>query len=79
MHDLTDVERLTYLQTHLTGPARESVRGMLCDAGLYSTALSELEREFGDPARVIHATMRRLLTARPVRDGDLSAITELSR
>ena len=24
--DLTDVERLTYLQSHLTGPARESVR-----------------------------------------------------
>ncbi|KAF0314351.1 IgA-specific serine endopeptidase autotransporter [Amphibalanus amphitrite] len=56
--DLTDVERLTYLQTHLTGPARESVRGMLCDASLYSTALGELEREFGDPSRVIHATMQ---------------------
>ncbi|KAF0314273.1 hypothetical protein FJT64_015251 [Amphibalanus amphitrite] len=77
--DLTDVERLTYLQTHLTGPARESVRGMLCDASLYSTALCELEREFGDPSRVIHATMKRLLTARPVKDGDLSALTELSR
>ncbi|XP_043189134.1 uncharacterized protein LOC122363682 [Amphibalanus amphitrite] len=77
--DLTDVERLTYLQTHLTGPARESVRGMLCDASLYSTALGELEREFGDPSRVIHATMKRLLTARPVKDGDLSALTELSR
>ncbi|XP_043212716.1 uncharacterized protein LOC122376815, partial [Amphibalanus amphitrite] len=77
--DLTDVERLTYLQTHLTGPAKESVRGMLCDASLYSTALGELEREFGDPSRVIHATMQRLLTARPVKDGDLSALTELSR
>ncbi|XP_043238930.1 uncharacterized protein LOC122390257 [Amphibalanus amphitrite] len=77
--DLTDVERLTYLQTHLTGPARESVRGMLCDASLYSTALCELEREFGDPSRVIHATMKRLLTARAVKDGDLSALTELSR
>ncbi|KAF0291066.1 hypothetical protein FJT64_010776 [Amphibalanus amphitrite] len=77
--DLTDVERLTYLQTHLTGPARESVRGMLCDASLYSTALCELEREFGDPSRVIHATMKRLLTSRPVKDGDLSALTELSR
>ncbi|KAF0301026.1 hypothetical protein FJT64_026600 [Amphibalanus amphitrite] len=77
--DLTDVERLTYLQTHLTGPAKESVRGMLCDASLYSTALGELEREFGDPSRVIHATMKRLITARPVKDGDLSALTELSR
>ena len=77
--DLTDVERLTYLQAHLTGPAREAVRGMLCDASLYSTALGELEREFGDPARVIHATMKRLLTARPVKDGDMTALTELSR
>ena len=77
--DLTDVERLTYLQSHLTGPAKEAVRGMLCDASLYGAAMRELEREFGDPARVIHATMRRLLAARPVRDGELSALTELSR
>ena len=77
--DLTDVERLTYLQAHLTGAARESVRGMLCDASLYGAALYELEEEFGDPSRVIHATMKKLLGARPVRDGDLPALTELSR
>ena len=77
--DLTDVERLTYLQAHLTGAARESVRGMLCDASLYGAALYELEEEFGDPSRVIHATMKKLLAARPVRDGDLPALTELSR
>ena len=77
--DLTDVERLTYLQAHLTGAARESVRGMLYDASLYGAALYELEEEFGDPSRVIHATMKKLLGARPVRDGDLPALTELSR
>ena len=77
--DLTDIERLTYLQAHLTGPARESVRGLLCDPSLYCTALRELEEEFGDPSRVTQATMKKLLTARPVRDGDLSALTELSR
>ena len=51
--DLSDIERLTYLQAHLTGPAKEAVRGMLCDAGLYSVALQDLEREFGDPSRVV--------------------------
>ena len=55
------------------------MRGTLCDASLYSTALGELEREFGDPSRVLHATMKRLLTVRPVKDGDLSALTEPSR
>ena len=55
------------------------MRGMLCDASLYGAALHELEEEFGDPSRVIHANMRKLLTARPVRDGELSALTELSR
>ncbi|XP_043212582.1 uncharacterized protein LOC122376714, partial [Amphibalanus amphitrite] len=77
--DLTDVERLTYLQAHLTGPAKESVRGMLCDSSLYGEAMRELEEEFGDPARVIHATMKKLLDSRPVKDGDMSAVTELSR
>ena len=71
--DLTDVERLTYLQAHLTGPAKEAVRGMLCDASLYGAALRDLEKEFGDPSRVVQATMKKLLTARPVRDGELSA------
>ena len=55
------------------------MRGMLCDASLYNTALGELEREFGDPSRVIHATMKRMLTSRPVKDDDLSALKELSR
>ena len=77
--DLTDVERLTYLQAYLTGPAKEAVRGMLCDASLYGAALRDLEKEFGDPSRVVQATMKKLLTARPVRDGELSALTELSR
>ena len=82
VHDrdvLTDVERLTYLQSHLTVPAREAVRGLFTDPRLYHAALRELEKEFGDPARVIQATMKRILTARPVRDGELSALTELSR
>ena len=46
---------------------------------LYYEALRELEKEFGDPARVIQATMKRVLTARPVRDGELSALTDVSR
>ena len=77
--DLSDIERLTYLQAHLTGPAKEAVRGMLCDAGLYSVALQDLEREFGDPSRVVQATLRKLLSTRQVRDGELSALADLSR
>ena len=52
---------------------------MFTDPCLYNKALRELEKEFGDPARVIQATMKRVLTAQPVRDGELSALTELSR
>ena len=77
--DLSDIERLTYLQAHLTGPAKEAVRGMLCDASLYSVALQDLEREFGDPSRVVQATLRKLLSTRQVRDGELSALADLSR
>ena len=52
---------------------------MLCDSTLYGDALRGLEKEFGDLARVIQATMKKLLEARPVRDSDMSAVTELSR
>ena len=35
---------------------------------LYYEALRELEKEFGHPARVIQATMKKILTARLVRE-----------
>ena len=34
---------------------------MFIDPRLYYVALRELEKEFGDPARVIQATMKRIM------------------
>ena len=52
---------------------------MFTDSRLYYEALREFEKEFGGPARVIQATMKRILNARSTRDGELPALTELYR
>ena len=52
---------------------------MFCDASMYGKAMSELEGEFSDPTRVIHATMHKLFTTRMVRDGEMPAAVALSR
>ena len=82
VHDnpgLTDTERLVHLQSSLKGTAREAVRGLLCDGTLYAEALSELERQFGNPSHIVRANLRAVLDFTPVRsDADISALAALS-
>lgn len=76
---LTDTERLTHLQSCLTGDAREAVRGLLCDGELYEEALRELEEQFGDPAAVVRHALASVLQLPPVKPNDLAGLTQLSR
>ena len=77
--ELTDTERLVHLQSCLRGDAREAVRGLLCDGALYGEALTELERQFGNPNHVVRANLRTILNIAPVRsECDLAALTSLS-
>ena len=76
---LTDTERLTHLQSCLTGEARDAVRGLLCDGALYPEALRELEEQFGDPAAVVQHTLASVMQLPPVKPNDLAGLTQLSR
>ena len=58
--DITDNERMSYLQTLVVGPAREAISGYLCNPGFYHDALSELERRFGNPQHVVAALTKEL-------------------
>ena len=51
--DITDNERMSYLQTLVVGPAKEAISGYLCNPGFYQDALLELERRFGNPQHVV--------------------------
>ena len=75
---LTDTEKLTHLQSCLTGEAREAVSGLLCDGELYFEALIELERQFGSPRHVVRANLGRLLAIPPAKNNDLRSIQALS-
>ena len=58
--DITDNERMSYLQTLVVGPAREAISGYLCNPGFYRDALLELGRRFGNPQHVVAALTKEL-------------------
>ena len=77
--ELSNAERLTHLQSSLTGAARHAVSGLLCDGSLYGEALRELQDQFGSRATVVQASLRSVLQLPPVRANDIPGLTELSR
>ena len=58
--DISDIERMSYLQSLVIGSAKEAVSGYLCNPGFYHEALSELERRFGNPQHVVSALTKEL-------------------
>ncbi|XP_043191100.1 uncharacterized protein LOC122364603 [Amphibalanus amphitrite] len=82
VHDngaLSDTERLTYLQSCLTGEAREAVRGLLCDGNMYEEALKELDMQFGDPRAVVTATLDGVLKHHSIKENDVESLMRFSR
>ena len=77
--ELSNAERMTYLQSSLTGQAEHAISGFLCDGSLYGEALRELQCQFGSPATVIQASLRRVMDLPAVRNNDIPRLTELSR
>ena len=75
---LSDAERMAHLQSCLRGEARDAVRGLLCDGRLYGEALRELERRFGDPARVVAANLKRVFDIPAVKEHDIEGLSLLS-
>ena len=76
---LSDTERLTYLQSCLTGEAKEAVRGLLCDGNMYEEALKELEMQFGAPRAVVTATLDGVLKYRCIKGNDVEGLMRFSR
>ena len=58
--DITDTERMSYLQSLVIGPAKDCISGFLCNPNFYSSALQELNRRFGKPENVVGALTKEL-------------------
>ena len=77
--DISDIERISYLQSLVIGSAKEAVSGYLCNLGFYHEALSELERRFGNPQHVVSALTKELeLWQRPQASDHASLISYAS-
>ena len=60
IEDITDTERMSYLQSLVNGPAKDCISGFLCNPKFYSSALQELNRRFGNPQNVVGALTKEL-------------------
>ena len=58
--DITNTERMSYLQSFVIGPAKECISGFLCNPNFYKDALNELNRRFGNPQNVVSALTQEL-------------------
>ena len=58
--DITDAERMSYLQSLVIGPAKDCISGFLCNANFHSSALQELNGRFGNPQFVVGASTKKL-------------------
>ena len=58
--DITDTERMSYLQSLVIGPAKDCISGFLCNPNFYPSALQELNRRFGNPQNVVGALTKEL-------------------
>ena len=59
-NDLTDVEKFTYLISHLTGYGLRLQAGLALTSGSYRVALELLERRFGIKQVIIDSHMESL-------------------
>ena len=59
-HDITNTDRMSYLQSFVIGPANECLSGFLCNPNFYNDALNELNRRFGNPQNVNSAHTQEL-------------------
>ncbi|XP_074657142.1 uncharacterized protein LOC141910307 [Tubulanus polymorphus] len=61
-HDLSEVDKFTYLKSCLIGPALSSIAGLSSSGGgTYSHAVKILQDRFGQSRRLIHAYMEAML------------------
>ncbi|KAK3747981.1 hypothetical protein QZH41_019783, partial [Actinostola sp. cb2023] len=76
VHDqpLTDTQRMTHLQSALTGDAKKAIGGMLNHGHLYKAALTELEAQFGSEEIVARAFMKTVFDHPKVPEGDLTQL-----
>ena len=58
--DITDTERMSYLQSLVIGLANDCISGFLCNPSCHSSALQELNRRFGNPQNVVGALTKEL-------------------
>ena len=57
---ITDTQRIAYLQSFVSGKAKDLIHAYSCDPSYYQTALSELIRHFDDHTIIVNAFIKEL-------------------
>ncbi|XP_043264180.1 uncharacterized protein LOC122404311 [Colletes gigas] len=75
---LTDVQRLQYLNTCITGRAAAAIASLAITDSNFSVAWSTLKAEFGLPRLVLIKLLDRILRLTKIRKGDLSSVQQVT-
>ena len=77
--DITDAEKMHCLKTTVTGKARDAIAGLGFSGEMYQQAWANLELNFGRPAVIVNAQMKRIYSFPPIRHEDSAAIIKFSK
>ena len=70
---MTDDEKMMHLQNAVTGSARATIGGMVCDGSSYADALQALQERYGRSIDIIQATLRVVFSC-PAPKGDVKSL-----
>lgn len=73
----TEKEKVTYLLSFVDGDAKEAIKHCEIEGDGYSEAMTILEGQYGHPAKVVSACIRRITEGPRIESGDKEALIKL--
>lgn len=75
--NFTEKEKVTYLLSFVDGDAKEAIKHCEIEEDGYSEAMEILEGQYGHPAKVVSACIKRITEGSRIESGDKDALTKL--
>ncbi|XP_074655643.1 uncharacterized protein LOC141909156 [Tubulanus polymorphus] len=74
--DLNNVEKMTHLQSAVTGPPQQLISGMMFDGSQYDDALNSLRNRYGKEDDIVRACLKKVFSHPSPRIHDVSSLED---
>jgi len=72
--NLTDVEKMTHLQSAVSGPPQKLIAGMMYSGRLYNDAMQALKERYGKEDDIVHACLCNIFDHSPLKLHDVTPL-----